>query len=69
VRAILGGPAIAAGQTPEETMVTEHVRLERKDGLAVLTLTNPGGNRIGHGVLVGLRNALVEIRKPACAPC
>jgi hypothetical protein len=34
--------------------VTEHVELERKDGLLVLTLANPDGNRIGLGVVAGL---------------
>jgi enoyl-CoA hydratase/carnithine racemase len=47
-----------------EMAVTEHVKLERKDGLLVLTLANPDGNRIGLGVLAGLRAALVELERP-----
>jgi hypothetical protein len=47
-----------------EMAVTEHVKLERKDGLLVLTLANPDGNRIGLGVLAGLRAALVELKRP-----
>jgi enoyl-CoA hydratase/carnithine racemase len=47
-----------------ERPVTKHVKLERKDGLLVLTLANPDGNRIGLGVLAGLRAAIVELEKP-----
>ena len=44
--------------------MTEHVKLERKEGLLVLTLANPDGSRIGLGVLSGLRNAVVELKRP-----
>src|SRR5258708_36801185 len=44
--------------------VTEHLKLERKDGLLVLTLANSDGNRIGLGVLTGLRAAMVELKRP-----
>jgi enoyl-CoA hydratase/carnithine racemase len=44
--------------------VTEHVKLERKEGLLVLTLANSDGNRIGLGILTGLRSAMVELKKP-----
>jgi enoyl-CoA hydratase/carnithine racemase len=44
--------------------MTDHVKLERKEGLLILTLTNPDGNRIGLGVLTGLRAAVVELKKP-----
>jgi enoyl-CoA hydratase/carnithine racemase len=47
-----------------EMAVTEHLKRERKDGLLVLTLANPDGNRIGLGVLAGLRAALVELKRP-----
>jgi enoyl-CoA hydratase/carnithine racemase len=47
-----------------EMAVAEHVKLERKDGLLVITLANSNGNRIGLGVLMGLRDAIVELRKP-----
>ena len=47
-----------------ELVVTEHVKLERKEGLLVLTLANPDGNRIGLGVLEGLRAAMVELKRP-----
>jgi enoyl-CoA hydratase/carnithine racemase len=47
-----------------ELPVTEHVKFERKDGLLVLTLANPDGNRIGLGVLAGLRTALAELKRP-----
>jgi enoyl-CoA hydratase/carnithine racemase len=47
-----------------EAAVSDHVKLERKGGLLVLTLANPDGNRIGLGLLTGLRAALVEVRKP-----
>jgi hypothetical protein len=42
------------------------VKLERKDGLLVLTLANPDGNRIGLGVLTGLEIAEIGAfgRKP-----
>jgi enoyl-CoA hydratase/carnithine racemase len=42
--------------------VTEHVKLERKEGLLVLTLANSEGNRIGFGT--GLRAAMVELKRP-----
>jgi enoyl-CoA hydratase/carnithine racemase len=45
-------------------VVTDHVKLERKGGLLILTLANPDGNRIGFAMLTGLRAALVEMRKP-----
>jgi len=44
--------------------VTGHVKLEHKKGLLILTLANPDGNRIGLGVLEGLREAMVEVKKP-----
>jgi enoyl-CoA hydratase/carnithine racemase len=44
--------------------VTGHVKLERKEGLLVLTLANPDGNRIGLGVLEGLRAAVIELARP-----
>jgi enoyl-CoA hydratase/carnithine racemase len=47
-----------------EMAVTEHMKLERKQGLLVLTLANPDGNRIGLGVLTGLRAAMVELKRP-----
>ena len=43
--------------------VTEHLKLERKDGLLVLTLANSDGNRIGLGILTGLRAAMVELKR------
>ena len=43
--------------------MTGHVKLERK-GLLVLTLANPDGNRIGLGVLEGLRAAVIELARP-----
>lgn len=43
--------------------MTEHVKLERKEGLLVLTLANPDGNRIGRGVLEGLRAAVAELAR------
>jgi enoyl-CoA hydratase/carnithine racemase len=59
----------AFGSTPArplimEMAVTEHLKVERKDGLLVLTLANPDGNRIGLGVLMGLRSAMVELKRP-----
>lgn len=44
--------------------VTDHIKMERKDGLLVLTLANPDGNRIGFAVLTGLRAALIELKRP-----
>jgi enoyl-CoA hydratase/carnithine racemase len=43
--------------------VTGHVKIKHKEGLLVLTLANPDGNRIGFGVLEGLRDALVELKR------
>lgn len=53
-----------ANPNPERSMSEQHIRFEKKNGLALLTLANPDGNRIGFGVLRGLQAALAEIKKP-----
>src|SRR5580658_5057766 len=44
-------------------MSNEQVRLERKEGLAILTLANPDSNRLNRAVLNGLTSALTQIRQ------
>lgn len=42
-------------------MPSDHLRFERRDALAVLTLANPDGNRFNRAILDGLTEALAEI--------
>src|SRR5260221_2334092 len=43
---------------------TQLVRFERKQGLAIVTLANPDSNRFNRSVLMGLQQALTQIREP-----
>jgi enoyl-CoA hydratase/carnithine racemase len=45
-------------------MSIEQVRAARKDGLLIVTLANPDGNRMNLAVLRGLQEALAQARKP-----
>ena len=45
-------------------MSTELVRTARKDGLLIITLANPDGNRLNRAVLSGLQEALAQAGKP-----
>src|SRR6266436_3619470 len=45
-------------------MSIEQVRAARKDGLLIVTLANPDGNRMNRAVLRGLQEALAQARKP-----
>ena len=45
-------------------MSTEQSALERKKGLAILTLANPDANRLNRAVLNGLDKALAELPQP-----
>src|SRR6266704_2729727 len=45
-------------------MSTEQVRTARKNGLLIVTLANPDGNRMNRAVLRGLQEALTQARKP-----
>jgi enoyl-CoA hydratase/carnithine racemase len=45
-------------------MSIELVRAARKDGLLIVTLANPDGNRMNRAVLRGLQEALAQARKP-----
>src|SRR5712672_161060 len=45
-------------------MSIEQVRTARKDGLLIVTLANPDGNRMNRAVLHGLQDALAQARKP-----
>jgi len=44
-------------------MSAEPVNLQRKEGLAILTLSNPDANRLNRAVLDGLGAALAQIRQ------
>src|SRR5260221_6776138 len=45
-------------------MSTEQVRTARKNGLLIVALANPDGNRMNRAVLRGLQEALTQARKP-----
>src|SRR5712691_11353860 len=45
-------------------MSTEQVRTARKNGLLIVALANPDGNRMNRAVLRGLQGALTQARKP-----
>jgi len=45
-------------------MSTEQVRTVREDGLLIVTLANPDGNRMNRAVLRGLQEAVAQARKP-----
>jgi len=45
-------------------MSTEQVRTARKNGLLIVTLANPDGNRMNRAVLRGLQEALTQAKKP-----
>lgn len=45
-------------------MSTDQVLSARKDGLLIITLANPDGNRMNRTVLRGLQDALTQARKP-----
>ena len=45
-------------------MSIEQVRSARKEGLLIVTLENPDGNRMNRAVLRGLQEALAQAKKP-----
>src|SRR5258708_13212394 len=45
-------------------MSSEQVRTARENGLVIVALANPDGNRMNRAVLRGLQEALTQARKP-----